>query len=124
MPGIPVIFKPILAIIELVGFLLIKPFSLLMRLFANITAGHFVLMSLIALMITLKGQFGAVGSTGVSLVLSLFIMVIELLVAFLQAFIFTMLSALFIGMAVAEHDHKEHANLPEDDVDEVRERFI
>lgn len=124
MPGIPVIFKPVLAIIELVGFLLIKPFSLLMRLFANITAGHFVLMSLIALMITLKDQFGAVGSTGVSLFLSLFIMVIELLVAFLQAFIFTMLSALFIGMAVAEHDHAEHAHTPEDDIDEVRERFI
>lgn len=124
MPGIPVIFKPVLAVIELVGFLLIKPFSLLMRLFANITAGHFVLMSLIALMITLKGQFGAVGSTGVSLFLALFIMVIELLVAFLQAFIFTMLSALFIGMAVAEHDHEEHAHAPEDDIDEVRERFI
>nr|WP_245833698.1 F0F1 ATP synthase subunit A [Nonlabens spongiae] len=124
MPGIPVIFKPVLAVIELIGFLLIKPFSLLMRLFANITAGHFVLMSLIALMITLKDQFGAVGSTGVSLFLSLFIMVIELLVAFLQAFIFTMLSALFIGMAVAEHDHEEHEHMPEDDVDEVRERFI
>ncbi|WP_082438514.1 F0F1 ATP synthase subunit A [Nonlabens sp. YIK11] len=124
MPGIPVIFKPILAVIELVGFLLIKPFSLLMRLFANITAGHFVLMSLIALMITLKAQFGPIGSTGVSLFLALFIMVIELLVAFLQAFIFTMLSALFIGMAVAEHDHAEHAHTPEDDIDEVRERFI
>lgn len=124
MPGIPVIFKPVLAIIELVGFLLIKPFSLLMRLFANITAGHFVLMSLIALMITLKDQFGAVGSTGVSFFLSMFIMVIELLVAFLQAFIFTMLSALFIGMAVAEHDHEEHAHTEEDDIDEVRERFI
>lgn len=124
MPGIPVIFKPILAVIELVGFLLIKPFSLLMRLFANITAGHFVLMSLIALMITLKGQFGSIGSTGVSLFLALFIMVIELLVAFLQAFIFTMLSALFIGMAVAEHDHAEHDHAEEDDIDEVRERFI
>ncbi len=124
MPGIPVIFKPVLAVIELVGFLLIKPFSLLMRLFANITAGHFVLMSLIALMITLKDQFGAVGSTGVSFVLAAFIMVIELLVAFLQAFIFTMLSALFIGMAVAEHDHEEHEHMPEDDIDEVRERFI
>ncbi|MGB3590211.1 MAG: F0F1 ATP synthase subunit A [Nonlabens sp.] len=124
MPGVPYILRPILAIIELVGFILIKPFSLLVRLFANITAGHFVVMSLIALMITLKDQFGAVGSTGMSLVLALFIMVIELLVAFLQAFIFTMLSALFIGMAVAEHDHDEHAGAEEDDIDEVRERFI
>lgn len=109
MPGVPVILKPVLAIIELIGFILIKPFSLLVRLFANITAGHFVVMSLIALMMTLKQQFGAVASTGISLVLTLFISVIEILVAFLQAFIFTMLSALFIGMATEEHDH-EHAD--------------
>ena len=105
MPGVPKILRPILAIIELAGFVLIKPFSLLIRLFANMTAGHFVVMSLIALTITMKEAFGPVGSTGMSLVLSLFIMLIELLVAFLQAFIFTMLSSLFIGMAVEEHDH-------------------
>lgn len=105
MPGVPYILRPILAVIELVGFVIIKPFSLLIRLFANITAGHFVVMSLIALMITLKVSFGPVVSTGMSLVLSLFIMVIEILVAFLQAFIFTMLSSLFIGMAVEEHEH-------------------
>jgi len=105
MPGVPVILRPILAVIELVGFILIKPFSLLVRLFANITAGHFVVMSLIALTITMKATFGPVVSTGVSLLLSLFISVIEILVAFLQAFIFTMLSSLFIGMAVEEHEH-------------------
>jgi len=105
MPGVPVILRPILAVIELVGFVVIKPFSLLVRLFANITAGHFVVMSLIALMITMKEAFGPVGATGMSVVLTLFIMVIEILVAFLQAFIFTMLSSLFIGMAVEEHDH-------------------
>jgi len=105
MPGVPVILRPILAVIELVGFILIKPFSLLVRLFANITAGHFVVMSLIALMVTMKEAFGPVASTGMSLVLSLFISVIEILVAFLQAFIFTMLSSLFIGMAVEEHEH-------------------
>ncbi len=104
MPGVPYILRPILAVIELIGFVLIKPFSLLVRLFANMTAGHFVVMSLIALMITLKQDFGAFGSTGMSLVLALFISVIEILVAFLQAFIFTMLSSLFIGMAVEEHD--------------------
>lgn len=104
MPGVPYILRPILAVIELVGFVIIKPFSLLIRLFANITAGHFVVMSLIALTITLKASFGPVVSTGMSLALSLFIMVIEILVAFLQAFIFTMLSSLFIGMAVEEHD--------------------
>ncbi|XCF06542.1 F0F1 ATP synthase subunit A [Tamlana crocina] len=105
MPGVPVVLRPILAVIELVGFVLIKPFSLLVRLFANMTAGHFVVMSLIALMITMKEAFGPVASTGMSLVLALFISVIEILVAFLQAFIFTMLSSLFIGMAVEEHDH-------------------
>ncbi|CDF81195.1 ATP synthase F0, A chain [Formosa agariphila KMM 3901] len=105
MPGVPYLLRPILAVIELIGFLIIKPFSLLVRLFANITAGHFVLMSLIALTITLKEAFGPVVSTGVSLALSLFIMLIEILVAFLQAFIFTMLSSLFIGMAVEEHEH-------------------
>lgn len=104
MPGVPVIMKIILMPIEILG-MLTKPFSLLIRLFANMTAGHFVVMSLIALMITLKASFGVVGSTGLSLVLALFISVIEVLVAFLQAFIFTMLSSLFIGMAVADHDH-------------------
>ncbi|AOW17757.1 ATP synthase F0 subunit A [Polaribacter vadi] len=105
MPGVPYVLRPILAVIELAGFILIKPFSLLVRLFANITAGHFVVMSLIALMVTMKEAFGPVASTGMSLVLALFIMVIEILVAFLQAFIFTMLSSLFIGMAVEEHEH-------------------
>ncbi|MFD1615884.1 F0F1 ATP synthase subunit A [Gelatiniphilus marinus] len=107
MPGVPHVLRPILAVIELVGFVLIKPFSLLLRLFANITAGHFIVMSLIALMVTLKASFGPVVSTGMSLVLALFIMLIEILVAFLQAFIFTMLSSLFIGMAVEEH-HEAH----------------
>lgn len=105
MPGVPVLIRPVLAIIELAGALIIKPFSLLVRLFANISAGHIVVMSLIAIMFTLKKSLGVVGATGLSLVLSFFITLIEVLVAFLQAYIFTMLSALFIGMAVAEHDH-------------------
>jgi F-type H+-transporting ATPase subunit a len=103
MPGVPVLIRPILAIIELAGALIIKPFSLLVRLFANISAGHIVVMSLIAIMFTLKESLGVVGATGLSLVLSFFITLIEVLVAFLQAYIFTMLSALFIGMAVEDH---------------------
>ena len=103
MPGVPVLIRPVLAIIELAGALLIKPFSLLVRLFANISAGHIVVMSLIAIMFTLKESLGVVGATGLSLVLSFFITLIEVLVAFLQAYIFTMLSALFIGMAVEDH---------------------
>lgn len=106
MPGVPVPMKIVLAPIEVLG-MFTKPFSLMVRLFANITAGHMVVMSLIALTILLKAQFGAVASTSISLVLTLFISLIELLVAFLQAFIFTMLSSLFIGMAVAEH-HDDH----------------
>ncbi len=127
MPGVPVLIRPVLAIIELAGAFLIKPFSLLVRLFANISAGHIVVMSLIAIMFTLKNSLGVVGATGLSLVLSFFITLIEVLVAFLQAYIFTMLSALFIGMAVAEHDH-DHAHddhgheVP--DAEDVRENFI
>ncbi|WP_298418120.1 F0F1 ATP synthase subunit A [uncultured Kordia sp.] len=105
MPGVPVLIRPVLAIIELAGALVIKPFSLLVRLFANISAGHIVVMSLIAIMFTLKQSLGVVGATGLSLVLSFFITLIEVLVAFLQAYIFTMLSALFIGMAVEEAHH-------------------
>ncbi|WP_460220461.1 F0F1 ATP synthase subunit A [Psychroserpens sp. MEBiC05023] len=105
MPGVPYLLRPLLAIIELAGTLIIKPFSLMVRLFANITAGHIVVMSLIAIGITMQKDMTAFGSTTLSLVLSLFITLIEVLVAFLQAYIFTMLSALFIGMAVEEGEH-------------------
>lgn len=127
MPGVPILIRPVLAIIELAGALIIKPFSLLVRLFANISAGHIVLMSLIAIMFTLKETLGVAGATGLSFVLAFFIFLIELLVAFLQAYIFTMLSALFIGMAVAEHDHEHEHNehgheIP--DAQDVRSDFI
>ncbi|MFB9097897.1 MULTISPECIES: F0F1 ATP synthase subunit A [Flavobacterium] len=109
MPGVPVPMKIILAPIEVLG-MFTKPFSLMIRLFANITAGHTVVMGLIAIIFVLKEQLTTVGATTVSLALTLFISVIEILVAFLQAYIFTMLSSLFIGMAVQEHhhDHEEH----------------
>jgi F-type H+-transporting ATPase subunit a len=127
MPDAPWWIRPVLAIIELAGAFIIKPFSLLVRLFANISAGHIVVMSLIAIMFTLKQSLGVVGATALSFVLSFFITLIEVLVAFLQAYIFTMLSALFIGMAVAEHDH-DHARdeqgheIP--DEEDVRGDFI
>ena len=104
MPGVPVLMKIVLAPIEVLG-LLTKPFSLFVRLFANITAGHAVVMGIAALMILLKAKFGTAGATGISFILTLFLTLIEVLVAFLQAYIFTMLSSLFIGMAVEEHDH-------------------
>ncbi len=103
MPGVPVLMKIALIPIEVLG-MLTKPFSLLIRLFANITAGHAVVMGLIAVAYTAKQSLGIAGGFGVSFFLTLFISLIEILVAFLQAFIFTMLSSLFIGMAVAEHD--------------------
>jgi len=102
MPGVPVPMKIVLAPIEVLG-MFTKPFSLLIRLFANITAGHTVVMGLLAVIYV--GSLGVAGNTVISLVLTLFINLIELLVAFLQAYIFTMLSSLFIGMAVEEHDH-------------------
>ena len=104
MPGVPVPMKIILAPIELLGTLT-KPFSLMIRLFANISAGHIVVMSLISIAIIMKSSLGATCATLLSFALSFFLTLIELLVAFLQAYIFTMLSALFIGMAVEEHDH-------------------
>lgn len=104
MPGVPVPMKIILAPIELLGTLT-KPFALLIRLFANITAGHVVIMSLIAMIFVGKNL---AADLPISLGLTLFISVIEILVAFLQAFIFTMLSSLFIGMAVQDHHHDEH----------------
>jgi F-type H+-transporting ATPase subunit a len=104
MPGVPVVMKIVLMPIEVLG-IFTKPFSLLIRLFANISAGHVIIMSLIALIITFKASMTVGGSFTLSFVLSTFLMLIELLVAFLQAFIFTMLSSLFIGMAVQDHDH-------------------
>lgn len=77
----------------------------MVRLFANITAGHTVVMGLIAVVYLLQHQLTVAGSISVSLVLTLLLFLLELLVAFLQAFIFTMLSSLFIGMAVEEHAH-------------------
>jgi F-type H+-transporting ATPase subunit a len=96
-PGVPVALLPIMIPVELVG-IIAKPFALMVRLFANITAGHIIVLALTGIIFT----FGSVAWAGLSIPMSLFIGVLELLVAFLQAFIFTMLSALFIGEAVAE----------------------
>jgi len=104
MPGVPVPFKFVLAPIEVLG-MFTKPFSLMLRLFANITAGHSVVMGLIAIVYLFQHQLTIPGSIGVSMLLTLILFFLELLVAFLQAFIFTMLSSLFIGMAVEEHAH-------------------
>lgn len=103
MPGVPWPMKIILAPIELLG-LIIKPFSLMIRLYANISAGHIVLMSLIALIFIFKNWIGS----SLSFVLAFSISIIEILVALLQAYIFTVLSALYFGFAVEEHDENDH----------------
>ena len=97
----------ILVPIELLG-LFIKPFALLIRLYANMQAGHIVLMSLIGLMFIFKSWLGSPLSFALAFAISL----IEILVALLQAYIFTMLSALYFGFASVEHEH-EHESDPE-----------
>ena len=107
MPGVPVPMKIVLMPIEILG-MFTKPFSLLIRLFANITAGHSVVMGLIAVAFIMKQTLSTGGAVGVGFLLSTFLVALEILVAFLQAFIFTMLSSLFIGSAVQEHAHDDH----------------
>lgn len=99
MPPCPVWLYPIMIPIEVIG-ILTKPFALMIRLFANISAGHIIIISLIGLIFV----FQSIAIAPVSVAFALFIDVLECLVAFLQAFIFTMLTALFIGSAVADHN--------------------
>lgn len=104
MPGLPWPMKIVMIPIELIG-LVIKPFALLIRLFANMTAGHIVIMSLIAMIYVFKNVIAGVAFPFLTFVLYL----LEILVAFLQAYIFTMLSAVYFGMANEEHHHEGEA---------------
>jgi len=108
-PDVPIFLKafPIMPFIEFVG-VFTKPFSLMIRLFANIIAGHILILSVLA-MIFLTAKMGAVlnGSlTFVAVLFGIFMDCLELLVAFIQAYVFTMLSAVFIGMAHPEHNEQ------------------
>ncbi len=111
-PGIPWWLKfplPLIPVIELAG-MFIKPFVLMVRLFANITAGHIIIMGFMAL-IFIFGQISAgiaYGVSFISVLFSLFISVLELLVAFIQAYVFTILSALYIGMATEDSHADVH----------------
>nr|WP_121269540.1 F0F1 ATP synthase subunit A [Pedobacter schmidteae] len=98
LPNVPFWLWPLMVIVEVIG-VISKPFALMIRLFANITAGHIIVLSLICLIFI----FETLAIAPVSVAFVLFMDVLELLVAFLQAFIFTLLTALFIGMAVEEH---------------------
>ena len=97
MPDVPVGMKIFLAPIEVIG-MFVKPISLMIRLFANITAGHIIVLSLIGLIFVLKSIWVA----PVSVAFTLFISVIEILVTAIQAYIFTMLTSLYIGAAIEE----------------------
>ncbi len=107
-PPVPMLLKPPLALLEFIG-IFTKPFALMIRLFANISAGHIIILSLVSLVFIFgkmgASMAGAGAGAAIAVPFVLFMNCIELLVAFLQAFIFTLLSALFIGLAVEEHDH-------------------
>jgi len=95
---------PLIPFIELVG-LLTKPFVLMIRLFANISAGHIIVLGFFSL-IFIFGNLNAVAgfaASPISVVFTIFMSVLELLVAFIQAYVFTFLSALYFGMAVEDH---------------------
>lgn len=106
-PGVPWWLKiplPVMPFVEFLG-ILTKPFALMVRLFANITAGHIIALAFFGL-IFLAGEFSPVMGYGIAiptLLFSIFMIFLELLVAFVQAFVFTLLSAVFIGMANEEH---------------------
>lgn len=99
-PGVPIPLLLIMIPIEIVG-IFTKPFALMIRLFANMTAGHVIVLALISIIFINENMAWG----GLSVPMSLFISVLEVLVAFLQAYLFAMLSALFIGAAVEEAHH-------------------
>jgi F-type H+-transporting ATPase subunit a len=108
-PGVPWWLKipiPLMPIVELMG-VFIKPFVLMIRLFANITAGHVIILGFLGLIFIFGNMSTGVGFgvSPVSIIFYIFMGLLELLVAFIQAFIFTLLTALYIGMAIEE----EHA---------------
>ncbi|WP_185859957.1 F0F1 ATP synthase subunit A [Blattabacterium cuenoti] len=103
MPNVPIGIKFLLAPIEFIG-IFIRPLTLCIRLFANITAGHIIILSFICLIFIFKNFFIA----SFSIIFGFFISLLEIMVAFLQAFIFTSLSALLIGMSVKDYEHKTY----------------
>ena len=109
-PGVPFGVKLILVPVEFLS-VFIKPFALIIRLFANMVAGHIIIICLISL-IFIFGELSPAagwGASPLSVGFTIFIYCIEILVAFLQAFIFTMLTAVFVGQAI-EGDHHEEGH--------------
>ena len=112
-PGVPWWLKfpiPLMPIVELIG-VFTKPFVLMVRLFANITAGHIIALGFFSL-IFIFGNLNIGAGYGISVLsvaFTIFMTLLELLVAFIQAYVFTLLSALYFGMATEEHEHHESA---------------
>jgi F-type H+-transporting ATPase subunit a len=106
-PGVPLGVKFILVPVEFIS-VFIKPFALIIRLFANMVAGHIIIICLISLIFIFgnMNKYAGWGTAPFSIAFTIFIYLIEVLVAFLQAFIFTMLTAVFIGQAIEGKEHK------------------
>ncbi len=115
-PGVPFGVKIILVPIEIIS-MFIKPIALTIRLFANILAGHIIILCVISIIFIFAGlnKFAGAGFVPVSIAFSIFMFMLELLVAAIQAFIFTNLTAVFIGSAIEEahHHDDDHAHEPE-----------
>lgn len=114
-PGVPLAVKIILVPVEVAGVFIIKPAALIIRLFANMIAGHIIILSFISL-IFIFGEMSKVAGWGfspISILFTVFIYFIEILVAFIQAFIFTNLTAVFIGQSFeGGHDDADHHSDP------------
>ncbi|MFK7969411.1 MAG: F0F1 ATP synthase subunit A [Bacteroidia bacterium] len=114
MPGVPKWMLPLVTLIEIFG-LFIKPVALMIRLFANITAGHFMILALVSLIFILgKGGTSLAGSFGImplSVLFTIGIFCLEVIVGIIQAYVFTLLTAVFMGQAMETHDHgDDHAH--------------
>jgi F-type H+-transporting ATPase subunit a len=99
-PGVPIFIKPLMFVVELVG-VITKPAALAIRLFANISAGHFMILALVCLIFILQTPF----ISPLTFAFGLFILSLEMLVALVQAYVFTLLAAVFIGQAMETHSH-------------------
>ena len=99
-PGVPLWLLPIMIPVELIG-LLTKPFALSVRLLANMNAGHIIIAAFLGIIINMKSVGVAFGSVPMAIAINM----LEIFVAFLQGYIFSLLSSIFIGMAVMEHEH-------------------
>ena len=98
-PGVPFWLLPIMILVELIG-LLTKPFALSVRLLANMNAGHIIILAFLGIIINMESSWVALGSVPMALAINM----LEVFVAFLQGYIFCLLSSIFIGMAVLEHE--------------------